>query len=203
MGEKEKSPQKITPNPDGYDITIYPKYWAGIMTMIMVIVLVYALVGILKPLCSSMNEWLALGIYCIFISILVCLSLFCISKLTNAKVNIRLTDEGLEQRKVSGPAWIPESKVVNWENMSYFYLFGIRGGFTRSAAFDGNDFFIGTKQGSDYSFSTIAFFRRERELKMVMKSFRTEFLQLACQHRIERKKLWEEKQVSFDKKHLG
>lgn len=191
MTEKEKNPQKITPNPDGYDITIYPEYWAGIMTMIMVLVLVYVLKSILKPLYSSMNEWLALGVFCIFISILVCLSRFCVLKLTNAKVNIRLTDEGLEQRKVSGPAWVPENKVVKWENMSYFHLFGVRGGFTRSAVFNGNDFFIGTKQGSDYSFSTIAFFRRERELKMVMKSFRTEFLQLARQRGIERKKLWE------------
>lgn len=201
MSEGKKSPQKITPNPDGYDITIYPEYWAWIMTMIMVLVLVCALVGILKSLYSSMNEWLALGIFCIFISILVCLLGFCVLKLTNAKVNIRLTDEGLEQRKVSGPAWIPESKVVKWENMSYFYLFGIRRG-GRSAAFSGNDFFIGTKQESDYSISTIAFFRRERELKTVMKSFRTEFLQLARQRGIERKKLWEEKQESFDKKHL-
>lgn len=201
MSEGKKTQKKFTPNPDGYDITIYPEYWAGIMTMMMVLVLVCALKSILKPLYSSMNEWLALGIFCIFISILVCLLGFCVLKLTNAKVNIRLTDEGLEQRKVSGPAWIPESKVVKWENMSYFYLFGIRRG-GRSAAFSGNDFFIGTKQESDYSISTIAFFRRERELKTVMKSFRTEFLQLARQRGIERKKLWEEKQESFDKKHL-
>lgn len=201
MSEGKKTQKKFTPNPDGYDITIYPEYWAGIMTMMMVLVLVCALKSILKPLYSSMNEWLALGFFCIFISILVCLLGFCVLKLTNAKVNIRLTDEGLEQRKVSGPAWIPESKVVKWENMSYFYLFGIRRG-GRSAAFSGNDFFIGTKQESDYSISTIAFFRRERELKTVMKSFRTEFLQLARQRGIERKKLWEEKQESFDKKHL-
>ena len=201
MSEGKKPQKKFTPNSDGYDITIYPEYWAGIMTMLMVLVLVYVLKGVLKPLYSSMNEWLALGIFCIFISILVCLLGFCVLKLTNAKVNIRLTDEGLEQRKVSGPAWIPESKVVKWENMSYFYLFGIRRG-GRSAAFSGNVFFIGTKQESDYSISTIAFFHRERELKTVMKSFRTEFLQLACQRGIERKKLWEEKQESFDKKHL-
>ncbi len=202
MTEKEKPSKKITPNPDGYDITIYPEYWTSVLSIIIPIVLVYLFKGMLKPLFSSLNQWLGLGVFCIFISIIVCLSLFCISKLTNAKVNIRLTDEGLEQRKVSGPAWIPESKVVKWENMSYFHLFGIGGGFSRSAAFNGNDFFIGTKLGSDYSFSTIAFFRRERELKMVMKSFRTEFLQLARQHGIERKKLWEEKQDSFDKKHL-
>ena len=202
MSEKEKSPQKITPNPDGYDITIYPEYWACIIIMLVIIVLIYALGSILKPLFSSMNKWLFMGVFCALLFILAYGLLFCVSKMIGAKVNIRLTDEGLEQRKVSGPAWIPESKVVKWENMSYFHLFGIRGGFSRSAAFNGNDFFIGTKLGSDYSFSTIAFFRRERELKMVMKSFRTEFLQLARQHGIERKKLWEEKQDSFDKKHL-
>lgn len=203
MSEKGKPSKKITSNPDGYDITIYPEHWAGVLSLAIPIVLVFVFKGMLKPLFLSLNEWLALSVFCILISILVFFSLFCVSKLTNAKVNIRLTDKGLEQRKVSGPAWIPESIVVKWENMSYFYLFGIRKGFTRSAAFNGNDFFIGTKQGKDYSFSTIAFFRRERELKLVMKSFRTEFLQLARQHGIERKKLWEEKQDSFDKKHLG
>ena len=203
MSEKEKNSPRITPNPDGYDITICPEYWTGVLSVAITIVLIYVFQGMLKPLFSSLNQWLGLGIFCVIISILVCLSLFCVLKLTNAKVNIRLTDIGLEQRKVSGPAWIPESKVVKWENMSYFYLFGIRGVFIRSAAFDRNDFFIGTKQGSDYSFNTVAFFRRERELKVVMNTFRTEFLQLARQHGIERKKLWEEKQDSFDKKHLG
>mgnify|MGYP006385807079 CR=1 FL=1 len=201
MSEEEKSPQKITPNPDGYDITIYPEYWVGVLSVAIPIVLVFVFKGMLKPLFLSLNEWLALGIFCVFLSILVFLSLFLIWKLTNAKVNIRLTDVGLEQRKVSGASWIPENRIVKWEDMRYFYLFGIRGGCGRHAAFDGNDFFIGTKQ-RPYSFVAKAFFRREREQNMVMKSFRSDFLRLASQHGIERKKLWEEKKESFDKKHL-
>ena len=199
MSEKEKSPQKITPNPDGYDITIYPEYWTGIMTMILVLVLVYVLKSVLKPLYSSMNEWLALGIFCVFLSILVFLSLFLIWKLTNAKVNIRLTDVGLEQRKVSGPSWIPDFQIVKWEEMDYYYLFGRR---HLGSKFTGDDFFIGTKLDKDYAFSTMSFFRHERELKKTVRAFRSEFLRLANHKGIKRQLLWEEKQESFDKKHL-
>ena len=198
MSEKEK---KHAPNPDGYDITIYPEYWTGVFSLVISMVLVYMFKGMLKPLFSSLNVWLFLGVFCIILFILLYLSTFLIWKLTNAKVNIRLTDVGLEQRKVSGASWIPENRIVKWEDMRYFYLFGIRRGCGRHAAFDGNDFFIGTKQ-RPYSFSAMAFSRREREQNMVMKSFRSDFLRLASQHGIERKKLWEEKQESFDKKHL-
>jgi len=198
MSEEEK---KLTPNPDGYDITICPEYWTGVLGVVISMVLVYMFKGMLKPLFSSLNVWLFLGVFCIILFILLYLSTFLIWKLTNAKVNIRLTDVGLEQRKVSGASWIPENRIVKWEDMRYFYLFGIRGGCGRHAAFDGNDFFIGTKQ-RPYSFVAMAFFRREREQNMVMKSFRSDFLRLASQHGIERKKLWEEKQESFDKKHL-
>lgn len=198
MNEKEK---KHASNPEGYDITIYPEFWTAVLSMAITIVLVFVFNEMLKPLFLSLNEWLRLGIFCVLIFILGFLSLFLIWKLTNAKVNIRLTDVGLEQRKVSGASWIPENRIVKWEDMRYFYLFGIRRGCGRHAAFDGNDFFIGTKQ-RPYSFSAMAFSRREREQNMVMKSFRSDFLRLARQHGIERKKLWEEKQESFDKKHL-
>lgn len=201
MNEKEKRIQEITPNPEGYNITIFPEFWTGVISVAIPIVLIYVFLGVLKPLFSSLNIWLAVGVFCILFFILVCLSLFCISRLTKAKVNIRLTNVGLEQRKLSGPFWIPEIRIVRWEDMSYFFLFGKRRG-GPAVAFNGNDFYIGMKRCSDYSFSSIAFFRCERELKMVMKSFRTEFLQLAGQYGLERKKLWEEKQDSFDKKHL-
>lgn len=199
--KKNNNEKKTISNPEGYDITIYPEYWTTVLSGVISIVSVYMFKGMLKPLFSSLNVWLFLGVFCIILFILLYLSTFLIWKLTNAKVNIRLTDVGLEQRKVSGASWIPENRIVKWEDMRYFYLFGIRGGCGRHAAFDGNDFFIGTKQ-RPYSFVAKAFFRREREQNMVMKSFRSDFLRLASQHGIERKKLWEEKQESFDKKHL-
>lgn len=199
--KKNNNEKKTISNPDGYDITICPEYWTGVFGVVISMVLVYMFKGMLKPLFSSLNVWLFWGVFCIILFILLDLSMFLIWKLTNAKVNIRLTDVGLEQRKVSGASWIPENRIVKWEDMRYFYLFGIRVGCGRHAAFDGNDFFIGTKQ-RPYSFVAKAFFRREREQNMVMKSFRSDFLRLASQHGIERKKLWEEKQESFDKKHL-
>lgn len=196
MSEEEK---KLTPNPEGYDITICPEYWVIVLSAVISIVSVYMFKGMLKPLFSSLNVWLFLGVFCIILSIPGYLSMFLIWKLTNAKVNIRLTDVGLEQRKVSGPSWIPDFQIVKWEEMDYYYLFGRR---DLGHKLTGDDFFIGTKLDKDYAFSAMTFSRREREQNMVMKSFRSDFLRLASQHGIERKKLWEEKQESFDKKHL-
>ena len=123
----------------------------------------------------------------------------CALRLVGATINIRLTDVGLEQRKVKGPSWIPDIQIVKWEEMDYYYLFGRR---HLGSKFNGDDFFIDTKRGKDYAFSTMAFFRRERELKKTMKAFRSEFLRLANHKGIKRQLLWEEKQESFDKKHL-
>ncbi len=196
MSEEEK---KLTPNPDGYDITIYPEYWTTVLSVVISIVSVYMFKGMLKPLFSSLNVWLFLGVFCIILSIPVYLSMFLIWKLTNAKVNIRLTDVGLEQRKVSGPSWIPDFQIVKWEEMDYYFLFGRR---NRAHSINGDDFFIGTKLDKDYSFSAMSFFRHERELEKTVRAFRSEFLRLANHKGIKRQLLWEEKQESFDKKHL-
>ena len=195
MSEEEK---KLTPNPDGYDITIYPEYWTTVLSVVISIVSVYMFKGMLKPLFSSLNVWLFLGVFCIILSIPVYLSMFLIWKLTNAKVNIRLTDVGLEQRKVSGPSWIPDFQVVKWEEMDYYFLFGRR---NRAHSINGDDFFIGTKLDKDYAFSAMTFSRSD-ELNKTMKAFRSEFLRLANKKGIKRHLLWEEKQESFDKKHL-
>ena len=198
MSEKEKSPQKITPNPEGYDITIYPEYWTTVLSVVISIVSVYMFKGMLKPLFSSLNVWLFLGVFCIILSIPVYLSMFLIWKLTNAKVNIRLTDVGLEQRKLKGPSWIPDFQIVKWEEMDYYFLFGRR---NRAHSINGDDFFIGTKLDKDYSFSAMTFFRSD-ELNKTVRAFRSEFLRLANHKGIKRQLLWEEKQESFNKKYL-
>lgn len=195
MSEKEK---KHAPNPEGYDITICPEYWVTVLSVVISIVSVYMFKGMLKPLFSSLNVWLFLGVFCIILSIPVYLSMFLIWKLTNAKVNIRLTDVGLEQRKVSGPSWVPDFQIVKWEEMNYYYLFGRR---YLGNELTGDDFFIGTKLDKDYAFSAMTFFRID-ELNKTMKAFRSEFLQLANHKGIKRQLLWEEKQESFNKKYL-
>jgi hypothetical protein len=146
-----------------------------------------------------MSEWVAVALSILFISIIVLLLMDCALRLVGATINIRLTDVGLEQRKVKGPSWIPDIQIVKWEEMDYYYLFGRR---YLGSKFNGDDFFIDTKRGKDYAFSTMAFFRRERELKKTMKAFRSEFLRLANHKGIKRQLLWEEKQESFNKKYL-
>ena len=195
MSEKEK---KHAPNPEGYDITICPEYWVIVLSVVISIVSVYMFKGMLKPLFSSLNVWLFLGVFCIILSIPVCFSMFLLWKLTNAKVNIRLTDVGLEQRKVSGPSWVPDFQIVKWEEMNYYYLFGRR---YLGNELTGDDFFIGTKLDKDYAFSAMTFFRSD-ELNKTMKAFRSEFLRLANHKGIKRQLLWKEKQESFNKKYL-
>ena len=196
--KKNNNEKKTISNPEGYDITIYPEYWTTVLSAVISIVSVYMFKGMLKPLFSSLNVWLFLGVFCIILSIPVYLSMFLIWKLTNAKVNIRLTDVGLEQRKLKGPSWIPDFQIVKWEEMDYYYLFGRR---HLGSKFTGDDFFIGTKLDKDYAFSTMTFFRSD-ELNKTVRAFRSEFLRLANHKGIKRQLLWEEKQESFDKKHL-
>lgn len=196
--KKNNNEKKPTSNPEGYDITICPEYWVIVLSAVISIVLVYMFKGMLKPLFSSLNVWLFLGVFCIILSIPGYLSMFLIWKLTNAKVNIRLTDVGLEQRKLKGPSWIPDFQIVKWEEMDYYFLFGRR---NRAHSINGDDFFIGTKLDKDYSFSAMTFFRSD-ELNKTVRAFRSEFLRLANKKGIKRHLLWEEKQESFDKKHL-
>ena len=68
MNEKEKKPKKLTPNPEGYDITICPEYWVIVLSVVISIVSVYMFKGMLKPLFSSLNVWLFLGVFCIILS---------------------------------------------------------------------------------------------------------------------------------------
>ena len=82
--------------------------------------------------------------------------------------------------------------------MDYYFLFGRR---NRAHSINGDDFFIGTKLDKDYSFSAMTFFRSD-ELNKTVRAFRSEFLRLANKNGIKRHLLWEEKQESFDKKHL-
>lgn len=63
MREKGKPSKKITSNSDGYDITIYPKYWVGVLSMAIPIVFVFVFKGMLKSLFLSLNEWFALGVF--------------------------------------------------------------------------------------------------------------------------------------------
>ena len=197
--KKNNNEKKPTSNPDGYDITIYPEYYTTVAILIITVIVYCLLVKLFKPFFQSMNEWVAVALSILFISIIVLLLMDCALRLVGATINIRLTDVGLEQRKVKGPSWIPDIQIVKWEEMDYYYLFGRR---HLGSNFNGDDFFIDTKRGKDYAFSTMAFFRRERELKKTMKAFRSEFLRLANHKGIKRQLLWEEKQESFDKKHL-
>ena len=196
--KKNNNEKKPTSNPDGYDITIYPEYYTTVAILIITLIVYCLLVKLFKPFFQSMNEWVAVALSILFISIIVLLLMDCALRLVGATINIRLTDVGLEQRKVKGPSWIPDFQIVKWEEMDYYFLFGRR---NRAHSINGDDFFIGTKLDKDYSFSAMTFFRSD-ELNKTVRAFRSEFLRLANHKGIKRQLLWEEKQESFDKKHL-
>ena len=196
--KKNNNEKKPTSNPDGYDITIYPEYYTTVAILIITLIVYCLLVKLFKPFFQSMTEWVAVALSILFISIIVLLLMDCALRLVGATINIRLTDVGLEQRKVKGPSWIPDFQIVKWEEMDYYFLFGRR---NRAHSINGDDFFIGTKLDKDYSFSAMTFFRSD-ELNKTVRAFRSEFLRLANHKGIKRQLLWEEKQESFDKKHL-
>ena len=174
--EQNKSEREIVPNPEGYTLVKYSE----------IIVLMSCGIGaILFLLFAGLflkgddGEWLVDSWLWWLLAILFPITGWLIAhKLTEAKVNIKLSEKGLEQTRLSGSRFVPKYRFIPWNNMRKFYHHGRN----RSV-----EFLICVRKGVNYRVSMpilFTIFERQKSNDDVLESFRAEFCEVAIEHGI-------------------
>ena len=121
---KNKSKNRIVPRPEGYTIVKYADGWTLFISSFGALIicgtwgfdLVYIYLG---------SYFTDLGWLCIIVYFILYLPLSLIMhKITDVKVNLKITEEGLEQTRLSGSRLYPEYRKIEWEDMKRIYLNG-------------------------------------------------------------------------------
>lgn len=87
-------------------------------------------------------------------------------KSSEAIVNIKITNVGLEQKRVNGSILVPKERIIEWGNMRSCLILG---------EFRRSDFCIKTRKGSNYRLMTTYLFRRFSDYDNAFFDFRDEF----------------------------
>lgn len=96
-------------------------------------------------------------------------------KFSEATVNLKITNVGLEQMRVSGSILVPKKRIIEWRNMRLCLRLGEH---RRS------DFCIKTRKGSNYRLTTTYLFRRFSDYNNAFFDFTHEFERWAKQKHI-------------------
>ena len=159
--------ERTVPNPEGYIIVKYLEF---------VVFLCYAIGSLLAlAICAMLkvNGWPS------YLVIFSCFALFLIigHKITEVKVNVRITEKGLEQTRLSGSKFCPEYRLIEWKDMSRYYPNG------RSR---GIDFLICVDAEADFRISMpgIQVFEKQKNNSENLTAFQEEFSKMASKHGI-------------------
>jgi len=170
--EQNKSGKEIVPNPEGYTLVKYSE--VAVFFCCFLFTLLFVLVVLLLKGNDShlfVGFWLFLLFYLIF----CLLGMVVGHKLTEAKVNLKLSEKGLEQTRLSGSRFVPEYRMILWSDMRKVFLLGRN----RSVSF-----LICVDEGVDLrvSMPTIRIFERQKANDDVLEQFRDEFKEMGMQH---------------------
>ena len=113
--EEKKTEDEFTPNPEGFTFTVYSFFeFGGIMAFGMFASFFSAVYCVAHDLYS---EWI------IPVSVLVGLLAFFVigRKLCEATVNVKMTDIGLELRRLSGSKFVPEYRMAYWNSVGGYF----------------------------------------------------------------------------------
>ena len=113
--EQKKVEEEFTPDPEGFTFTVY-SFWefGGIMAFGMFTSFFCAVYCVVHSLYS---EWM-IPVF----TIAGLLVFFVIGrKLCEATVNVKLTDIGLEQRRLSGSRFVPEYRMAYWNSVAGYF----------------------------------------------------------------------------------
>lgn len=177
MSEEQKktdNEEKTIPNPEGYTIVKYAEGWVDLIVLVLGLVILTFLISVFKDVFMG-RIWLFL-----LVDFGVLASLWVIGrKITEVKVNLKITDVGLEQTRLSGSKLYPEHRLIKWEDMTRYHLFG-RG--------RGNEFYIVVKDDTNFRISTPLFslFEKHKENKNNFAAFQNDFLGIASEHDVHR-----------------
>ena len=176
MSEKEKKindEEKTIPRPEGYTIVKYAFGWVLFISMLFSLVISAVFIVAFNDYFSETDAWL------VWIMLLVIYALFFVIgfKITVVKVNLKISDEGLEQTRLSGSRFYPEHRLIKWEDMKCFHPYGR----TRSQAFQ-----ISVRDGMNFRICVpeTALFVKQKDNKDAFKEFRTVFWEMAPDHNV-------------------
>ena len=178
MTEEEKKTndeEKTIPNPEGYTIVKYAFGWVLFISMLFGLVISAVLIVAFNDYFSETSGWL------VWIMPLVIYALLWIigRKITEVKVKLKITDEGLEQARLSGSRIYPKYRLIKWEDMKSYHLCG------RSRD---NDFLISVKDDVNFRICIPwpALFEKEKDNWANFYAFQDDFWGVAPEHDVHR-----------------
>ena len=123
MSEEQKKTDdegKTIPNPEGYIIVKCAGGWVLFISAFVGMVFSIILIEVFKNYYNGASDWLLWVLFFV-----ICPLLWIIArKITDVKVNLRITDEGLEQTRLSGSRFYPGHRLIKWEDMKCFHPHG-------------------------------------------------------------------------------
>ena len=181
MNEEENNAQEqIVPRPEGYTIVKYAGGWTDFISLLgaLIISCTWGLELAYIYLGSYFTDhgWLYIIVYFIF-----CLFLRLIMhKITDVKVNLKITEEGLEQTRLSGSKLYPEYRKIEWEDMKRIYLNG---------RVKGQDFLITVCRGVNFRIfiPVLQLFVKQESNYEENRDFSEKFEMMAIKHGFHRK----------------
>lgn len=177
MSEEEKKTEdeeKTIPRPEGYTIVKYSEGFMGLVVfpfgMMISVFVLYAL----KDVAFS-GIWLTLLLFLLINSLFSVIG----RKITEVKVNLKITDEGLEQTRLSGSKICPDHRMIRWEDMRSYHLYG------RSR---NSDFLISVRDETDFRISIPlhTLFEKQKDNWENFTAFRNDFWGIAPEHDVHR-----------------
>ena len=177
MSEKVKQTddEKTIPRQEGYTIVKYAQGWVGLVTLFggpMISLFILSIVGEVV----TNRFWLFWLVYIGTFAILWII----MRKITEVKVNLKITDEGLEQTRVSGSKIYPEYRLIKWEDMKRYHL----NGRMRS-----QDFLISVKSDVNFRITMPVFFsifEKQKDNWEHFAAFQNDFWGIAPEHDVHR-----------------
>ena len=178
--EENNAQEQIVPRPEGYTIVKYAGGWTDFISLLgaLIISCTWGLELAYIYLGSYFTDlgWLYIIVYFIF-----CLFLRLIMhKITDVKVNLKITEEGLEQTRLSGSKLYPEYRKIEWEDMKRIYLNG---------RVKGQDFLITVCRGVNFRIfiPVLQLFVKQESNYEENRDFSEKFEMMAIKHGFHRK----------------
>lgn len=176
--KKTKDEEKTIPRPEGYTIVKYAFGWVLFISMLFGLVISVVLLEAFNDYFSETVDWL------VWIMPLVIYALLWIigRKITEVKVNLKITDEGLEQTRLSGSKFYPNHRMIKWENMKRYHL---NGRFLNNYS---HNFLISVRGDTDFriSIASLALFEKQKDNWENFAAFQNDFLGIASDHDVHR-----------------
>lgn len=172
---KKKKKQHLTRDeriarkrPDGFNVRTYSvmaQFIGFVLGLIFVFLFAASKLWIIAP------AWIRMIVY-FFTTIL---GWVLGRKFSEATVNLKITNVGLEQMRISGSILVPKKRIIEWGNMRLCLRLG---------EYRRSDFCIKTRKGSNYRLMTTYLFRRFSDYDNAFFDFTHEFERWAKQKHI-------------------